>query len=62
MTGYPECKFVSWNEPVKERCPKCNSYMVIKYSKKEGKYIQCSNSECDYKKVLPKEEEEEKDK
>ena len=36
--------------------------MVIKYSKKEGKYIQCSNSECDYKKVLPKEEEEEKDK
>ncbi|MDS0524903.1 type I DNA topoisomerase [Clostridium sp. SHJSY1] len=59
-SGYPECKFVSWNEPVAEKCPECNSYMVKKYSKKSGNYIQCSNSECDYKKELPKEEKEEK--
>lgn len=55
-SGYPECKFVSWNEPVNEKCPECNSYMVKKYSKKDGSYIQCSNSECKYKKILPKEE------
>ena len=55
-SGYPECKFVSWNEPVNEKCPECNSYMVKKYSKKDGNYIQCSNSECKYKKILPKEE------
>ena len=30
-SGDPECKFVSWNEPVKEKCPTCNSYMVKKY-------------------------------
>ncbi|MBD7910438.1 MULTISPECIES: type I DNA topoisomerase [Clostridium] len=58
-SGYPECKFVSWNEPVEEKCPKCNTYMVKKYSKKSGNYIQCANSECDYKKELPKEEKEE---
>lgn len=55
-SGYPECKFVSWYEPVKDKCPKCNSYMVMKYSKKEGNYVQCANAECDYKKVLSKEE------
>ena len=59
-SGYPDCKFVSWNEPVKDKCPECNSYMVKKYSKKTGDYIQCSNSECGYKKELPKEESQEK--
>ena len=59
-TGYPECKFVSWNEPVKEKCPQCNSYMVLKYSKKEGNYIQCANSDCGFKKALPKEEQGDK--
>ena len=57
--GYPECKFVSWYEPVKEKCTNCNSYMVLKYSKTKGKYIQCSNSECNHKEELPKETTEE---
>ncbi|HEY5525742.1 MAG TPA: topoisomerase DNA-binding C4 zinc finger domain-containing protein, partial [Clostridium sp.] len=55
-SGYPDCKFVSWNEPVKEKCPKCDVHMVKRYSKKSGNYVECSNKECDYKKELPKEE------
>ena len=55
-SGYPECDFVSWNEPVKEKCPECNCYMVKKFSKKDGAYIQCSNKECNFKKILPKDE------
>ncbi|MBU5488668.1 type I DNA topoisomerase [Clostridium sp. MSJ-8] len=58
-SGYPDCKFVSWNEPVSEKCPECNSYMVKKYSKKTGEYYQCSNSECGYKKELPKDDKKE---
>lgn len=58
-SGYPECTFVSWNEPVKEKCPKCNSYMILKYSKTKGNYIQCSNSECDYKEAIKEEKKEE---
>lgn len=58
-SGYPECSFVSWNEPVKEKCPKCDSYMVLKYSKTKGNYIQCSNSECDYKEPVKDEKKEE---
>ena len=48
-SGYPECDFVSWNEPVKEKCTECNSYMVLKYSKAKGNFIQCSNKECNHK-------------
>ena len=58
-SGYPECDFVSWNEPVKEKCPQCNSYMVLKYSKTKGNYIQCSNSECNYKEPVKEEKKEE---
>ena len=29
-SAYPECDFISWNEPVEKKCPECNSYMVKK--------------------------------
>ena len=45
-SNYPNCDFVSWNEPIKEPCSKCGSYMTIKYSKTKGKYAVCSNTEC----------------
>lgn len=45
-SNYPECDFVSWNEPIKEACSKCVSYMTIKYSKTKGKQAVCSNTEC----------------
>lgn len=45
-SNYPECTFVSWFEPVEEKCEKCNSYMVKKFSKAKGAFLQCSNSEC----------------
>ena len=41
---YPDCKFMSWDIPTGERCPKCNSPLVHK-----GKRIICSSNECDYK-------------
>ncbi|EDS76258.1 type I DNA topoisomerase [Clostridium massiliodielmoense] len=45
-SNYPECNFVSWSEPVKDKCPNCGSYMVKKQSKSKGNYIECSNKEC----------------
>jgi len=43
---YPECDFVSWDKPVNRSCPKCDSYLIEKKSKKKMQ-IKCSN--CDYK-------------
>ena len=48
---YPDCDFVSWNEPVKENCPECGAYLVKKITKKESKLI-CSNNTCSFSKEL----------
>ena len=55
-SNYPDCDFVSWNEPVKDKCEECGSYMVLKYSKTKGKYVQCSNSECGNIKIIEEKE------
>ncbi|MDD7793780.1 type I DNA topoisomerase [Clostridium sp. 'White wine YQ'] len=57
-SNYPNCDFVSWHEPAKEKCDKCNSPMVYKYSKSKGKYLECTNSECGNKVPVTTENEE----
>lgn len=46
-SNYPECKYSSWNIPTKEKCPKCGGIIEIAQGKR-GKYLKCSNKECDY--------------
>lgn len=53
---YPDCDFVSWNEPVKEKCPDCGAYLVKKITKKESKLV-CSNNACSFSKPLEAEGE-----
>lgn len=53
---YPDCDFVSWNEPVKEKCPDCGAYLVKKITKKESKLV-CSNNACSFTKPLETEGE-----
>ena len=47
-TKYPQCKFMSWDLPTGEKCPKCGKYLV-----KKGKQIKCSAAGCDYAADLP---------
>ena len=42
---YPECDYISWDMPAKERCPKCGEIMVYKTGK-YGKEIRCTNKDC----------------
>ncbi len=53
---YPQCDFVSWYEPVIEKCPQCGSMLVKKLSKKMTK-LDCTNPKCSYTKVLNENEE-----
>ena len=46
---YPDCDFVLWNEPIDEKCPKCQSLFVKKVLK-NGTTIVCSK--CGYKKEV----------
>ncbi len=43
---YPECDFVSWEMPVREKCEKCGSYMTLKRSRKGETWYLCSNETC----------------
>ncbi|MDK2822124.1 MAG: topoisomerase [Clostridia bacterium] len=45
--GYPECDFVSWEKPLNEQCPQCNSFLLEKNTRK-GKRKVCSNKDCHY--------------
>ena len=44
-TGYPECKFMSWDIPTGERCPTCGEAMI---TTPRGN-VKCSNKECSYR-------------
>ncbi len=52
-TGYPECKFLSWDPPTGKKCPTCGSYLVRK-----GDKIKCSKKDCAYSDDIPKEKNE----
>lgn len=54
---YPDCDFVSWNEPVEEKCPECGEFLVKKITKKESK-LMCSNTKCTFSKPLDTEGEQ----
>ncbi len=44
-SGYPSCKFISWDMPTGEMCPTCGQYLI----EKDGKVI-CSDKKCNYEK------------
>ena len=46
-SNYPDCNFMSWKKPIDKKCPKCDSILTERYTKKKIK-ISCSNKECDY--------------
>ena len=43
---YPECDFSSWDMPLKEMCPVCNSPL---YYRKSRKLVICKEKNCSYK-------------
>jgi DNA topoisomerase-1 len=57
-SNYPNCDFVSWFEPVNEKCSVCGSFMVKKYNKTKGEFYECTNEACKNKRYLEKNEEQ----
>ncbi len=47
--NYPNCDFVSWDEPTNEKCPQCGKMLFKKNNKKPKIY--CENKECGYEKT-----------
>ena len=51
----PECDFMSWQKPSKEKCPECGGYMVEK-----GNKLVCADAQCGFVKEKEKEKEKQK--
>lgn len=47
--NYPDCDFVSWDEPTQEKCPQCGKMLFKKNTKKPKLY--CADKECGYEKT-----------
>lgn len=45
----PECDFMSWQKPSKEKCPECGGYMVEK-----GNKLVCADNQCGFVKEKQK--------
>ncbi len=53
-SGYPDCKFLSWGIPQKEKCPDCGGVLSKQENKTEF-VIRCMDKACKFKRVEPKE-------
>ena len=53
-SNYPNCDFVSWDEPTLQKCPRCGKTLLKKKGKKPKYY--CVTPECGYEKVEENEE------
>ena len=49
----PECEFMSWQKPSKEKCPNCGGYMLEK-----GNKIVCADEHCGFVMIRKKDEVE----
>ena len=56
---YVNCKFISWELPLNEKCPTCGNHLTAKtlYGKLRKK---CSNPDCKFVEFIQKEKVEEK--
>lgn len=48
----PECEFMSWQLPLKQKCPECGNYML-----KKGNKAVCSDENCGYVEIIEKKAE-----
>ena len=44
---YPNCDFISWDEPTENNCPKCKKTLFRKKGKK--KILYCTDENCGYR-------------
>jgi DNA topoisomerase-1 len=55
----PHCDFMSWDQPLKERCPQCGGLLLQKNGRQREIY--CYNPECGYTRKVEKKNTEEKE-
>lgn len=57
---YPECEFVTWDQPSNEKCPVCGDLMVVKKSAQKSPVHKCINEGCGHRHGKEKKERKKK--
>jgi len=50
-----DCDFISWNEPTNHKCENCGETLYVKYTKKRGEHLYCT--QCKSRYDMPSEED-----
>lgn len=53
-SNYPDCDFVTWDQPTDERCPTCGE-MLVKKASRAGTVLKCSRKGCNFREIVPEE-------
>jgi DNA topoisomerase-1 len=49
-SAFPRCRFATWDEPLREPCPKCGKPFVLRKStKRDGTYLHCADEACGWR-------------
>jgi DNA topoisomerase I len=43
---YPECRYISWDLPIEEKCPECGTQLSERQQRGGGKQVICPNKDC----------------
>jgi DNA topoisomerase-1 len=47
---FPKCRYATWDEPIKQPCPKCGKPFILRHStKKDGTYLHCQDEVCGWR-------------
>ncbi len=57
--GFPECKFMTWDKPLEDKCPKCGSGLFRKMGR--GAKILCHKEGCGYEAAVEKKSSKDSD-
>jgi len=47
-SAYPDCKFVLWQRPIAEACPKCGAPFVTERVTRGRRVLRCAKAGCDF--------------
>ena len=50
---FPDCTYASWDKPVPNACPICQSpFMVEKSTKRDGRFLACPDKDCGHREAI----------